>query len=137
MEHTTLQSNTIQALRHFLSIWKQDLASRYILGISNSNALLWDNDQPEQCINITSQAEIQASNKIDELLGTLDTPDTTPLLQVDTTENSLLIQLKEDLKQTLHPQEVSCINPYIAADWKTQVNKILKALSQHSKSRTN
>src|ERR1041384_3913845 len=121
MEHTTLQSNTIQALRHFLSIWKQDLASRYILGISNSNALLWDNDQPEQCINVTSQAKMQTSNEIDELLRTLDTPDTTPPLQVDTTENPLLIQLKEDLNQTLHPQEVSRVNLYIAANWKTQV----------------
>ena len=86
IEHTTLQLNTTQALCYFLSIWKQDPASHYILGISNSNALLWDNDQPEQCINVTPQAEIQASNEIDELLGTLDTPDTTPLLQVDTTE---------------------------------------------------
>lgn len=137
MEHTTLQPNTIQALRHFLSVWKQDPASRYILGISNPNVLLWDGDQPEQCINVTPQAEAQASNETDELLGTLDTPDATPPLQVDMTENPLLIQLKEDLNQTLHPQEVSRVNPYIAADWKTQVDKILKALPQHSKSRTN
>jgi hypothetical protein len=137
MEHTTLQPNTIQALRYFLSIWKQDPASRYILGISNSNAFLWDNDQPEQCIEVTPQAEMQTTNEIDKLLGTIDTPDTTPPLQVDTTENPLLSQLKEDLNQTLHPQEVSHVNPYIAADWKTQVDKILKSLPQHSKSRQN
>ena len=133
MEQTTLQPNTVQALRHFLSIWKQDPASRYILGISNSNALLWDNDQPEQYIDITPQAEIPASNEIDELIGTLDTPETLTLSQPN--DASLLSRLKEDLNQILQPQEVSHTNPYAAPDWKTQVNRILKALPQHSKSR--
>lgn len=137
MEHTTLQPNTIQALRHFLSIWKQDPASRYILGISNTNALLWDNDQPDKYINITSQMETQVSNEIDELLGTLDTTETMPSLQVDITGNPVLTQIKEDLNQTLYPQEISRTNPYAATDWKTQVDKILKALPQHSKSRKN
>ena len=110
MEQTTLQPNTVRALRHFFSIWKQDPASRYILGISNSNALLWNNDQPEQYIDITPP--IPASNEIDELIGTLDTPETLTLSQPN--DASLLSRLKEDLNQILQPQEVSHTNPYAA-----------------------
>src|SRR6185312_12543403 len=97
-----------------------------------SNALLWDNDQPEQYIDITPQAETPATNEIDELIGTLDTPETLTLSQPNDT--FLLSRLKEDLNQTLQPQEVSHTNPYASPGLKMQINRILKARPPHSKS---
>jgi len=72
MESTTLQPNTILALQNFLSIWRQDPAAQYNLGILSQNVILWDDQHPEQVIDITPKEETEPLVKLNELLRPFD-----------------------------------------------------------------
>ena len=111
MNSVTLQPNTIQALQNFITIWRQDPAAQYHLGIFSQNIILWNEQTPDQVINITLQLEETALNKIDQLIGNLDEPvnNVIPIPEKELDEPDPLAKIKEDLMQSLEPQEVSHI----------------------------
>jgi len=107
MESTTLQPNTILALRNFLSIWRQDPAAQYNLGIFSQNVILWDDQHPEQVIDITPKEETEPLVELNELLRPFD-EDIEALLSEEPTEKSKTItSLLKDLTQTLNPQKAT------------------------------
>ena len=113
MESTTLQPNTILVLRNFLSIWRQDPAAQYNLEIFSQNVILWDDQHPEQVIDVTSKEETEPLVELNELLQLFD-EDIEALLSEDSTKRSKMItSLLKDLTQTLNPQKVTRTNPFL------------------------
>src|SRR5260364_330740 len=107
MESTTLQPNTILALQNFLSIWRQDPAIQYFLGISSQNVILWDAQNPEQVIDIIPTEELDPSNELNKLLRLFD-EDKEALLTTTVSEKPKAIaQLLKNLTQTLNPQKTA------------------------------
>src|SRR5260363_274469 len=111
MESTTLQPNTILALRNFLSIWRQDPAAQYHLGISNQNVILWDAQNPDQVIDVTPTEEPDPSNELKELLRPFDEGIEALLAPALTEKPKAIAKLFEDLTQTLNPQKTVRTNP--------------------------
>src|SRR6185437_16130270 len=135
MESTTLQPNTILALRNFLSIWRQDSAAQYNLGIFSQNVILWDDQYPEQVIDVTPKEETEPLVELNELLRPFD-EDIEALLSEETTKRSKAITpLLKDLTQTLNPQKVTRTNPFLRGTWTAQVDKILQDLPKFKQSR--
>src|SRR5260363_330810 len=135
MESTTLQPNTILALRNFLSIWRQDPAAQYYLGISNQNVILWDAQNPEQVIDVTLTEELDPSNELNELLRPFDKDIEALLTSALTEKPKAIAKLFEDLTQTLNPQKTARTNPFLQETWTTQVDKILQELPKFKQSR--
>lgn len=133
MESTTLQPNTILALRNFLSIWRQDPAAQYNLGISSQNVILWNTQNPEQVIDVTPTEE--PSNELDELLRPFDEDIETVLAAATTEKPKAIVQLLEDLTQTLNPQKTPRTNPFLRETWAAQVDKILQEMPKFKHSR--
>ena len=113
MESTTLQPNTILALRNFLSIWRQDPAAQYHLGISSQNVILWDAQNPEQVIDVTPTEEPDPSNELNELLRPFDEDIEALLAPASPEKPKAIAQLLEDLTQTLNPQKTARTNPFL------------------------
>ena len=135
MESTTLQPNTILALRNFLSIWRQDPAAQYHLGISSQNVILWDAQNPEQVIDVTPTEEPDPSNELNELLRPFDEDIEALLAPAPSEKPKAITQLLEDLTQTLNPQKAARTNPFLRETWTAQVDKILQELPKFKQSR--
>lgn len=145
MEPTTPKIETIQALQHFLTIWKQDPVSQYALGIySNNNVIFWDTEKPENFADITPDLQISENTiDIDELASTIFIDDleelTTPQQTLETLpqeeQTDSLTKIEKDLMQTLNPQTTSRTNPFLSKSWKEQLDKILKQLKEKGRTR--
>lgn len=135
MESTILQPNTILALRNFLSIWRQDPAAQYNLGIFSQNVILWDDQNPEQVIDVTPKEETEPLVELNELLRPFD-EDIEALLSEKPIETPKAITpLLKDLTQTLNPQKATRTNPFLQETWTAQVDKILQDLPKFKQSR--
>ena len=105
MESTTLQPNTILTLQNFLAIWRQDPAAQYNLGILSQNVILWDNQHPEQIIDVTPKEETEPLVELNELLRPFDEDIEALLFEEPTKKSKVITPLLKDLTQTLDPQK--------------------------------
>ena len=138
----SLKTETVIALNNFLRIWKQDPASQKHLDISPQNIYLWDEEEPENAVDLNPLIDTPVEINFDEFLQTeteipLSAEEATPA-EV-TTENypntNDLTLLVNDLKQTPAPTTRTITNPFSGGTWKDQVDRILKFLSKPGRTR--
>ena len=115
MEFIVLQPETIQALRNFITIWRQDPASQTNMEILPRNIILWNPQDPDHINDITTQVF-----RPENLVEATD-------VQVDE-EIDEITTIMKDLNQTIMPRTTPLINPYLGGTWKTQVDKMLHDL---------
>ena len=132
MESTTLQPNTILALQNFLTVWRQDPAAHHNLGISSQNVFIWDNQNPEQVIDVTPKEDVEPTNELDDLLRPFDENIEALLSTIPTEKPKAIAQILEDLTQTLNPRKTTRTNPFLRNTWTAQVDKILLELPKLS-----
>src|SRR6185437_9938789 len=113
MESTTLQPNTILALQNFLSIWRQYPAAQYNLGILSQNIILWNDQYPEQVIDVTPKGETEPLVELNELLQPFDEDIEALLFDKLTKKLKPITPLLKDLTQTLDPQKATRTNPFL------------------------
>src|ERR1700752_340533 len=63
-----LKPETVIALNNFLRIWKQDLASQKHLDISLRNIYLWDEQEPENAVDLNPLLNTSVKINFDEFL---------------------------------------------------------------------
>ncbi|CAG8818230.1 22351_t:CDS:1, partial [Dentiscutata erythropus] len=133
----SLKTETVIALNNFLKIWKQDPVSQKHLDISPQNIYLWNEEEPENVVNLNPFINTIVEINFDEFLQieteVLLTTEETTSAEV-TTEfknhpsiNDLTL-LVNDLKQTPVLTTRTITNSFSGGTWKDQVDRILKFL---------
>ena len=127
----SLKPETVIALKNFLRIWKQDPASQKPLDISPRNIYLWDEQEPENAVDLNPLINTPVEINFDEFLQ-IETEVSLPAEVITEYENhpstNDLTLLVNDLKQTPAPTTRTITNPFSRGTWKDQVNRILKFL---------
>jgi len=140
----SLKPETVIALNNFLRIWKQDPASQKHLDISPQNIYLWDEQEPENAVDLNPLVNTPVEINFDEFLQIepevpLPAEEATPAEVTTEFENhpstNDLTLLVNDLKQTPAPTTRTLTNPFSGGTWKDQVDRILKFLSKPGRTR--
>src|SRR6201988_878068 len=135
----SLKPETVIALNNFLRIWKQDSASQKHLDISPQNIYLWNEQEPENAVDLNPLIDTSVEINFDEFLQIetevpLTAEEATSAEVTTESENHPSINdltlLINDLKQTPAPTTRTITNLFSGGTWKDQVNRILKFLSK-------
>src|ERR1700752_4720116 len=129
----SLKPETVIALNNFLRIWKQNPASQKHLDISPQNIYFWDEQEPENVVNLNPLINTPVEINFDKFLQ-IETEVSLPAEVITEYKNhpstNDLTLLVNDLKQTPAPTTRTITNPFSGETWKDQVDQILKSLSK-------
>ncbi|RIB19386.1 hypothetical protein C2G38_2181981 [Gigaspora rosea] len=99
------------------------------------NVILWDDQYPEQVVDVTPKEETEPLVELNELLRPFNENIEALLSEVPIEKPKVIISLLKDLTQTLNPQKITQTNSFLQETWIAQVDKILQDLPKFKQSR--